>query len=497
MALQTTRLQGIAARDENRESAASSSLFNQTSPAVTEALAPGTELQAAIERPVRQKFATLAEAQMLGQQRSLEQSRAAAIREQAQFALQERGQQFNQDLALRSADRQEQESLAQLRAADQAYAAGQLGMQSDQLNLQSSQFELGRNQKLMDLYGPTLEPTNVEKPQEYTPVTKEGAGYYISSARSSLGIPDSELRDEDGNLTPQGSDYLDALDVISKRNPNIGEDERIKEAARIAGLRSYDQTLEDVNDEIASLGTPEDEEGQSRLSALQSQQRNLQRQIARRGSASESQTPEAAPQINERGEIDPAIITQFVQKAATSFSSQNPKDRRMAFATVNDLSLQNALTPEHKIYLYDSIVMANNNGDSSAVEKKHQEMLNDAFNSKNQKLVFDAIRKQYADFVPPKGIKTKGSAFPGSTYSIPVSQQERGSYSPPSERTITESMAKQLGVSTEAAKTLYQKILLEQLKAEDFDNVFEQGDASSASQAAIENLLNSYLNGNK
>jgi predicted double-glycine peptidase len=78
-----------------------------------------------------------------------------------------------------------------------------------------------------------------------------------------------------------------------------------------------------------------------------------------------------------------------------------------------------------------------------------------------------------------------------------MSQQERGSYSLPSERSITDSMAQQLGVSAEAAKTLYQKILLEQLKAEDFDNVFEQGDASSTGQAAIENLLNSYLNGNK
>jgi hypothetical protein len=142
-------------------------------------------------------------------------------------------------------------------------------------------------------------------------------------------------------------------------------------------------------------------------------------------------------------------------------------------------------------------VIANNNGDRSAVEKKHQEMLKDAFNSKNQKLVFDAIRKQYIDFVPPKGTTSKGSVAPRSSLLDPMSQQERGSYSLPSERSITDSMAQQLGVSAEAAKTLYQKILLEQLKAEDFDNVFEQGDASSDSQAAIENLLNSYLNGNK
>ena len=47
------------------------------------------------------------------------------------------------------------------------------------------------------------------------------------------------------------------------------------------------------------------------------------------------------------------------------------------------------------------------------------------------------------------------------------------------------------------AIALYQKILLEQLKAEDFDNIFEHGDAVSARKIAIENILNSYLNGNK
>lgn len=487
MALQGTRLQGLASRDENRAAAAESSLFNSTSQGVRENLAPGTELQASIAQPQKQKFATLAESQMLAQQGSIERAREDAIRQQAQLALQERGQQFNQNMALRSADIQEQQRLINLRAADQDYAAGQLGLQEKQL-------ELGKSKALLELYGPTMEKP---KENEYVPISKEGAGYYISSAKSGLGIPDSEMRDADGNLTSQGSDYLDALDVISKRNPDLSEDERINEAARIAGLRSYDQTLEDVTDEIASIGSLDDEESQARLSELQSQQRTLKRQMARRKRLSEGQSDGEPSLINEDGKINPDAVTPFVQKASVSLSSQNQQDRSMAFDALNKLSLQNVLTPEHKSALYDSIVMANNNGDRSAIEKKHQEMLNDAFNSRNQKIVFDAIRKQYTDFIAPKGTTQRGSAQPRSSLLVPMSQQERGSYSPPSERSITDSISQQLGIAPESAKALYQKILLEQLKAEDFDNIFERGDAVSARKIAIENLLNSYLNGNK
>lgn len=495
MALQTTRLQGIAARDENREAAAESSLFNSTSPGVRENLAPGTELQASIARPQKQKFATLAEAQMLAQQGSIERAREDAIRQQAQLALQERGQQFNQNMALRSADIQEQQRLINLRAADQDYAAGQLGLQEKQVGLEGKQLELGKNKALLELYGPTME--NMEKPNEYVPISKEGAGYYISSAKSGLGIPDSEMRDADGNLTSQGSDYLDALDVISKRNPDLSEDERINEAARIAGLRSYDQTLEDVTDEIASIGSLDDEESQARLSELQSQQRTLKRQMARRKRLSEGQSDGEPSLINEDGKINPDVVTPFVQKASVSLSSQNPQDRRMAFDALNKLSLQNVLTPEHKSALYDSVVAANSGGAVSAVEAKHQEMLKNAFNSRNQKIVFDAIRKQYTDFIAPKGTTQRGSAQPRSSLLVPMSQEERGSYSPPTESSITDSISQQLGIAPESAKALYQKILLEQLKAEDFDNIFERGDAVSARKIAIENLLNSYLNGNK
>jgi len=494
MALQGTRLQGLASRDENRAAAAESSLFNSTSPGVRENLAPGTELQASIAQPQKQKFATLAESQMLAQQGSIERAREDAIRQQAQLALQERGQQFNQNMALRSADIQEQQRLINIRAADQDYAAGQLGLQEKQVGLEGKQLELGKNKALLELYGPTMEKP---KENEYVPISKEGAGYYISSAKSGLGIPDSEMRDADGNLTSQGSDYLDALDVISKRNPDLSEDERINEAARIAGLRSYDQTLEDVTDEIASIGSLDDEESQARLSELQSQQRTLKRQMARRKRLSEGQSDGEPSLINEDGKINPDAVTPFVQKASVSLSSQNQQDRSMAFDALNKLSLQNVLTPEHKSALYDSIVMANNNGDRSAIEKKHQEMLNDAFNSRNQKIVFDAIRKQYTDFIAPKGTTQRGSAQPRSSLLVPMSQQERGSYSPPSERSITDSISQQLGIAPESAKALYQKILLEQLKAEDFDNIFERGDAVSARKIAIENLLNSYLNGNK
>jgi hypothetical protein len=485
MALQTTRLQGIAARDENREAAAESSLFNQTSPSVSESLAPGTELQAAINLPRSQKFATLAESQMLAQQGSIERARENAIRQQAQLALQERGQQFSQDLALRTANRQDQLSLAGLRQADQAYETGQLG-------LQKSQFELDRNQQLMKLYGPTM------KRQENTPVTKEVAGYYISSARSALGIPNIELRDEDGNLTPQGSDYLDAIDVISKRNPEMSEADRIKEAAKIAGLRSYDQTLEDIDDEIASLGTPEDETGQAQLATLQAQKRAIRRQNERRKTETEgvkSTTEDLT--FSEDGQLSPDTVAPYVQKAKISLLSKNPEERGMAFDALNKLSLQNVLTPEHKSALYDSVVAANSGGDESAVEARHQEMLKNSFNSRNQKIVFDAIRKQYTDFIAPKGTTQRGSAQPRSSLLVPMSQQERGSYSPPSERSITDSISQQLGIAPESAKALYQKILLEQLKAEDFDNIFERGDAVSARKIAIENLLNSYLNGNK
>lgn len=496
MALQGTRLQGLASRDENRAAAAESSLFNSTSPGVRENLAPGTELQASIAQPQKQKFATLAESQVLSQQGTIERSREAAIRQQAQLALQERGQQFNQNLALRNADIKEEKRLMDIRKADQNYAQGQLGLQEKQVGLEGKQIELGKNKALLELYGPTM-----TKPKEYVPVSKEGAGYYISTAKSELGIPDSEIRDADGNLTSQGSDYLDALDVISKRNPDMKEQDRIKEAARISGLRSYDEALADVNDEISSIGTPEDDAGKTRLAGLLEEQRKLQKQMEKQNPTKETTKLDAFGDpfpVQSNGSINQGTISNFVNKAAVSLSSKNPEDQRMAFDVINKLNLRNSLTPDHKAALYDKILIAKSGGDASVLETKQNEMLSNAYDAKNQKTVFDSIKKQYTDFVAPTGKTSSASSGPvRSSLLVPMSQSERGSYTPPSKKEVINSIAKQIGVAPEAAEQLYQNILLHNLKAEDFDNVFEQGDSSSARQASVQNLLNSYLNGNK
>ena len=320
MAISTTRQRGIAARKQYRETAGDSRMANASTPAARSPLRPRYHQGASrrdadmprmmyreqeqVERQreeslrgwaqlaLQSKDSDFAQKQQLWQQGMAEradkrsegrfesdQEQRGYIRDRREILDTRQDERYEEDRTQRGSDRDRRKILEgrqderygedrTQRASDrdrrkilegqqdERYESGRdrqpilEGQRDEQFKhrMKRSRFDFERAQRI-DKESQVRSPS----PQ---PLPSKTAGYYTGQTKS-LGIPQEEIRGEDGKLTGRGEDFLDTLDRLSMQNPKANPQELVKEAARIAGLRNRSSITEskiaDTKDRIAEL----------------------------------------------------------------------------------------------------------------------------------------------------------------------------------------------------------------------------------------------------
>ena len=371
MAISTTRLQGIRARDSRDANTGKTLLVNQLSRPAIETRWDQTQMRERAKKSRRQHLASVNRRNELRSLGTLREEQN--LREWARLALAEKNQDFAHEMAERRFDLQNAPATGTVRQTGSTLKfPSKMGEELTpiqkaelqkrkiwskskgrwNLDVLPEDYPLDGSDRIKQLReaAPQEMEVNPLMGQKRAKLsTKDAGGYYARAAVKHLGVAESELFDEKG-LTQRGSDFMDAIDFFSEQYPQAHENALLLAAAEHVGLRTEGQRQRfDLAAELRDAQTRGDKKA---VKAIREQMKAVPADGKNAFESWWNQT-HRAPKSKESGELQDverktAVLGQAVLKGTD-------EQRGRAASVLLDMLDQDMLSPMQQAQIYQAV----------------------------------------------------------------------------------------------------------------------------------------------